>query len=83
MTGEFNDKFLIRDLEKILTVFDVELWHQDGLKFLIVGLRVLSDERGKIIAVRAIFVDTARAGTRFIARAGLKLYFPTVTPVFP
>ena len=83
MTGEFNGKFLIRDREEILTVFDVELWYREGLKLLIVGLRVLSDARGKIIAVRAVFVDTARAGTRFIARASLKLYFPTVTPVFP
>ena len=83
MTGEFNGKFLIRDLEKNLTVFDVELWLRDGRKFLIDILRVLGDEYGKIIAVRVIFVDTARAGTRFIARAGLKLYFPTVTPVFP
>ena len=83
MTGEFNGKFLIRDREEILTVFDVKLWYREGLKLLIVGLRGLRDERGKIIDVRAIFVDTARAGTRFIARAGLKLYFPTVTPVFP
>ena len=82
MTGEYNGKFLIRDLEEIVPVFDVELWLRDGRKFLIDVLRVLGDEYGKIIAVRVIFVDTVLAGTRFIARAGLKLFFPTVTPVF-
>ena len=64
MTGEFNGKFLIRDREEILTVFDVKLWHRDGLKLLIVELRGLSGVRlivrargGKLTDVDLVFVE--------------------------